>query len=363
MQSDQVVEHYFENYFSQSSVIDAHVAVATQQLQKNVAERDAIIPKLEDAINVLKIKGDLPMHKTKRFGGEKVESVPTYREELERLNGEIGVMCEKIYLLHEEREAKAALSRDSESDIESVKEATRGTKLKSIFNKDDGVRPKAPTLNKERDGAPSSAAFITFSNLSDTNICRQIVHQHKPWACVPIEPPSPDYINWKNVGKSNTSKQIGELTSLVLTTLLCIFWTVPVSFVAGISNVDSLTKMLPFLKQPVEKYGWFSGLMAFLAPLILVVFISLLPKILLAFVKQEGSIVIETYQHSSLFTKMAIFTIVQTFFIVSTTRFLHTTINKEFSFSPQTTVRVQYHRLSFHLSKRLQTTHPWCLHY
>ena len=55
--------------------------------------------------------------------------------------------------------------------------------------------------------------------------------------------------------------------------------------------------------------------MALLAPLLLVVFISLLPKILLAFVKLEGHIEIKTMQHPSLFSKLAAFTILQTFFI------------------------------------------------
>ena len=44
-------------------------------------------------------------------------------------------------------------------------------------------------------------------------------------------------------------------------------------------------------------------------------FVSLLPYILLAFVKFEGLIEIETMQHPSLFTKLASFTIIQTFFI------------------------------------------------
>jgi hypothetical protein len=78
-----------------------------------------------------------------------------------------------------------------------------------------------------------------------------------------------------------------------------------------------LTDLLPFLKAPVENYDWFSSLLALLAPLILVVFISLLPTILLIFHKFEGLIELETMQHPSLFSKLASFTVLQTFFIVS----------------------------------------------
>lgn len=108
---------------------------------------------------------------------------------------------------------------------------------------------------------------------------------------------------------------MGELLSLALTAVLCVFWTIPVSFVASLSNVEALTDLLPFLKAPVENYDWFASLLALLAPLILVVFISLLPHILLVFLKLEGLIEIETMQHPSLFSKLASFTILQTFFI------------------------------------------------
>ena len=126
-----------------------------------------------------------------------------------------------------------------------------------------------------------------------------------------------DFESWKNVGKSNKSKHFGELMSFVLTVLLCIFWTIPVTFVASISNVESLTDLMPFLKEPVENYTWFSAALALLAPLLLSIFISLLPTILLMFVKLECLIEVETMHHPSLFSKLATFTILQTFFIVS----------------------------------------------
>jgi hypothetical protein len=126
-----------------------------------------------------------------------------------------------------------------------------------------------------------------------------------------------EFDSWKNVGKSNKIKHIGELMSFVLTVVLCIFWTIPVAFVSSLSNVENLTDLMPFLKEPVEKYAWFSTVLALLAPLLLVIFTSLLPKILLMFVKLECLIEVETMHHPSLFSKLATFTILQTFFIVS----------------------------------------------
>jgi hypothetical protein len=133
-----------------------------------------------------------------------------------------------------------------------------------------------------------------------------------------------DFDSWKNVGKSNKSKHIGELMSFVLTVLLCIFWTIPVAFVASLSKVEKLTDLLPFLKEPVQKYAWFSAALELLAPLLLVIFTSLLPNILLQFVKLECLIEVETMHHPSLFSKLGTFTILQTFFIVSNLHFIAT---------------------------------------
>lgn len=44
------------------------------------------------------------------------------------------------------------------------------------------------------DGAPRNAAFVTFANLTSTNIARQTVHQHDPVACIPVEPPTPEFV-------------------------------------------------------------------------------------------------------------------------------------------------------------------------
>lgn len=44
------------------------------------------------------------------------------------------------------------------------------------------------------DGAPRNAAFVTFANLTSTNSARQTVHQHDPVACIPVEPPTPEFV-------------------------------------------------------------------------------------------------------------------------------------------------------------------------
>ena len=365
MQSNQAIREYFTHCFSnhdEDIVADVQLAVKIPKLEKKVEKREKIVPKLEHAINLRDVKGKSPMHRKPihdKFilcGGEKVESIPAWTKELEELNDEIGKEIDRIQLMRDERsggdddniEMKASTMKMDESitneddDVEVgvSKEMTplkskplsfvpaavsdtvnlvSGTVADTVNLVSDTVVTSATVVKSiiagEEDGAPRNAAFVSFSKITYANLARQAVHNKEAWTCVAVEPPLPELINWKNVGKPNHSRQVGEFLSSVATFILCIFWTIPVSFFASLGNVSRLTELLPFLAQPVNDYAWFAALLAQLAPLILVAFIQLLPYILLFFSKLEGLIEVETMQHHSLMSKLASFTIIQTFFI------------------------------------------------
>ncbi|KAL7535283.1 hypothetical protein ACHAWF_005124 [Thalassiosira exigua] len=311
MQTNQSLKDYYEQVFSQNAVVDAQVTLNIPNLEREVARRKTLLAELEHTINVMRTKGVSPQHRTKFCGGEKVESVPTYKQDLDELNKRIQTMCSDL------KESSADLPKGVETGgIESDEDSqiSKYIKASSQLAHDSAAKLKAVVVGGE-DGSPRNAAFVSFDSLASANIARQTLHQEEPWYCVPSEPPTPECVNWNNIGKNAQSKQIGELISLALTIIVCIFWTVPVSFVASLSNVQKLTKVLPFLEYPVKNYEWFAELLALLAPLLLVGFISLVPYILFAFIKFEGSVEIVTMQHPSLFSKLASFTIIQTFFI------------------------------------------------
>jgi len=384
LQSNHAIREYFTHCFSHHDkdiVTDVQLAVKIPKLEKKVEKRDKILPKLEHAINVKEVKGKIPMHKTKICAMEKVESIPAWTKELEELNDEIGKEIDRIEMLQAQRggannndvstSSSLLIEEDSSSSIEDndvevgvevgvIKETTplQSTKRSVVTSTvSDTVNLVSGTVNlvsgtvmssaamvsgtvissavmvKDiitggEDGAPRNAAFVSFSSVTYANLARQAVHNKEAWSCVAMEPPLPELVNWRNVGKSNHSRQLGELLSLVLTVFLCITWTIPVSFFASLGNVSRLTEVLPFLAYPVNKYPWFSELLAQLAPLILVVFLELLPHILLLFSKLEGLIEVESMQHHSLMAKLASFTIIQTFFISTITSTLFRSLEK-----------------------------------
>lgn len=382
MQSDTAIKEYFRNCFSHNAVVDGDVALYIPKLEALVAKRNALISKFEHAINIRFIKGEEPMHSTKLIGGEKVESIPAYKEQLEELNKEISETIDQIVAekearrMHDDEEAEIGMTTKhvstpavpGEVDASSTEfgsvagGSVAGKSVKSmksttvvpasgtgsvagvsviteepameesvLANEEDDKSVKSSgssaqinmsgALSGLRDlvvteeGSARSAAFVTFADLVSANMALQSIHNHEPWDMVAQNAPRPDLVNWGNIGITNHTKQIGELISLALSGALCIFWTIPVAFVSSFSNVEGLVQIFPFLQEPIDKYPWFSNLMAQLAPLILVCFISILPYILLFFVTFEKPIEVASMQHPSLLSKLAAFTIIQTFFI------------------------------------------------
>lgn len=143
-------------------------------------------------------------------------------------------------------------------------------------------------LSGGEEGEPRSGGFISFKKLRSRQAALQMIHNATPFCMNVSEGPDPDSIQWANVGKSNKQLQVGTIISFSLTALLCLFWTIPVSFIASLTSVESLSQQVPFLADWIEKAPWLGDLLAVLAPLILVGVNAILPTILEIFSKLEG---------------------------------------------------------------------------
>lgn len=164
------------------------------------------------------------------------------------------------------------------------------------------------------DGNPRDAGFVVFTKLSTTHAALQMIHHSKPYTMNVKEAPEPHDIFWDNVGKSEKSRQVGQLISFALSAILCFFWTIPVSVISGFSEIDSLKASVPFLATLVEMYPWVANALSQIAPLLLIGLNSLLPSILREFAKAEGHIASSAVE-ASVFIKLSVFMIIQTFFV------------------------------------------------
>jgi hypothetical protein len=204
--------------------------------------------------------------------------------------------------------------KGKKSVLSSVKSKTGGafTSMKEAGG--NATAAGMSMMKKSDDGNPREAGFVTFANLKTTQAALQQIHHETPFVMEVAEAPQPDDIFWMNVGKNHKSLQTGKLLSFTLTAVLCIFWTIPVAFIVTLTEVESLKKTLTFLEDWVEAWPALEGILAQLAPLILIAIKELLPIILGIFSALEGP-VSSSVLEASLFYKLAIFEIIQTFFV------------------------------------------------
>ncbi|CAG8582060.1 6249_t:CDS:2, partial [Cetraspora pellucida] len=158
---------------------------------KNLAKDGESEQDVEDGNKVL--ASLRPIHRTIPLIGKKVDSIETYREEIQKLNGEINELRQKI---------------------NSFK------KLKSAFIQfNDYVGAQL-------------AATLTIPRL--TEISRE------------------DVI-WENLNIPRIQRSFRKIVSTSVTTALIILWIIPVLFVASISTLSQLEKVIPFLTPLVNK--------------------------------------------------------------------------------------------------------------
>ena len=159
----------------------------------------------------------------------------------------------------------------------------------------------------KKDGTPRNAAFVTFNNLAATNSALQMTEE-RPFLMDTDEAARPEDLYWGNIGLSHARKQLGALLGLSLSVLLMLFWTVPVGFVATLSNLSALTEVFPTVGHYIETHPWLANLFAQLAPLFLVVVVAMLPIILKLISLLEGHPSL-TAVEASLFAKLSWFTV------------------------------------------------------
>jgi hypothetical protein len=117
-----------------------------------------------------------------------------------------------------------------------------------------------------------------------------------------------------NVGRTHKDLELGELFSLAATTALCFLWTIPISFVASLSSVEALSEEIPAIGDLIDALPFLEPVFEILAPLLVKIVNALLPVILLFLSMFEGPIS-SSILEASLFSKLSMFMIIQTFFV------------------------------------------------
>jgi membrane protease YdiL (CAAX protease family) len=125
-----------------------------------------------------------------------------------------------------------------------------------------------------------------------------------------VEPaPDPEEIFWRNVGLPAQSRKTGWALSMSATSVLCLFWSIPMAFFSSLTEVNSLKEKLPNLGELTVKYPSLEFFLALIAPLLLLTLNQLvLPGALKHFATWEGHVGASLLE-ASLFVKLCAFAV------------------------------------------------------
>ncbi|OCK81523.1 DUF221-domain-containing protein [Lepidopterella palustris CBS 459.81] len=135
-----------------------------------------------------------------------------------------------------------------------------------------------------------NAVFIEFTSVVEAQIAYQSLAHHQPLHMSPrFTGMSPEEVIWSNLKIQWYSRVIRGFATTGAVVATIIFWSIPVAFVASISHVDALIKVLPWLsfinKIPKAILGVVTGL---LPVVLLAVLMALLPIYLRLMARLKG---------------------------------------------------------------------------
>lgn len=186
-------------------------------------------------------------------------------------------------------------------------DSNKSNVLKSGLNKMSSVGNAAMSLlSGDDDGKARESGFVTFTKLTSTHAARQMIHHHSPFVMHVAEAPAPHDIYWHFIGMPHKAIKSGQLTALALTVLLCLVWTIPVSFIASLTDLDALRESFGWLDDLLENQPWLEPFMAQIAPLLIVGLNAVLPYILL-YISMFELPISSSIVEASLFVKLSCF--------------------------------------------------------
>lgn len=335
LRSWMMLQAYVEQIFP-GEVHAVNPAVECAALEKMVAERERVRQALEHELAKSKRYGTNGRQCQSRYfknPREKlVDSINYYEGQLAKLNEKVAREIASINSA-QERLTEQILEQEAEESSQFL--TTKQTPLLTQYRLDEqrelekGYNDDEKDSQNERTESQAKrdkfriqkstrvirrAAFISFKSLKSAQIAQQTL-QSKDLVSMAMYPaPHADDVKWENIGVKYRSRIMWIFASALISALILLFWTVPTAFVASLASADSLRRNLPFLDNAIQKYPILGGILKQIAPLALVLLSNLAPLVFSILSMREGH-PSNTQVNASLFTKLAYFQLIQTFFV------------------------------------------------
>ena len=277
LQSNQALRTYFQHLFP-NQVRQVAVCLTATKLDTLIAERQKNLIGCEKAVAFTKAKPDKPAPMVKidanmaGCGGTKVEAIPRYQQEIQRLNQEIDVERASLYRLADGQEAEKAATV-----VEELKETQHAEEGAASVEVGLGHYGGAHAENQEEekqeaeegpvtDGKASSTGFITLTSLRAKQAAIQCEISGKKDRLDTFPVSDPAGVIWENVTTPLTHQTLLQSGTTCFWLLGVLFWAVPVTFVTSIANLNGILVSLGL--HTANPNAFWYGLVAGLLPVI-----------------------------------------------------------------------------------------------
>ncbi|XP_023765223.1 CSC1-like protein At4g02900 [Lactuca sativa] len=132
------------------------------------------------------------------------------------------------------------------------------------------------------------AAFVSFKSRWGAAVCAQTQQTRNPTRWLTDWAPEPRDVYWDNLAIPFVELNVRRLIMAVALFGLTFCFMIPIAIVQTLANIESIEKVLPFLKPIIQKDSVKSVIQGFLPGIVLKIFLIVLPMILMEMSKIEG---------------------------------------------------------------------------
>ncbi|XP_020581813.1 CSC1-like protein At4g02900 [Phalaenopsis equestris] len=157
-------------------------------------------------------------------------------------------------------------------------------KIEDLLNKE--AKEKERVISAPKSIMP--AAFVSFKTRWGAAVCAQTQQSSNPTLWLTEWAPEPRDVYWPNLAIPFVELTIRRLLMAVSLFFLTFFFMFPIAIVQSLANLESIEKVLPFLKPVIEIPTIKSFIQGFLPGIALKIFLIILPTILMTMSKIEG---------------------------------------------------------------------------
>ena len=248
------------------------IATDTKEVEEAVKQRDKVAMKLEGAeTKLITLANKNHLKAQKKGGAAASEGHTAATEDVEAASGSIAAK----YVPQKKRPShrlKFLIGKKVDTIDWSRSE------LQTLIPKVDQLQQ----VQRSGEGKYVNSVFVEFVTQSAAQSAYQSLTHHTPLHMTPrFIGIHPDEVIWKNLRIKWWERIVRIIATYSFVTALIIFWAIPVAVVASISNIDALTKLVPFLKFIDSVPSSIRGIITGLLPVVLLaVLMALLPIIL-----------------------------------------------------------------------------------